>query len=137
MNIQIENVQGRVPVAILHLQGDLDGSNYREVIARAQALFDAGARDLIVDLGATPYMSSSGVVALHTIALRFRGAEVPDPETDGWRALKAVGSAEESGVQQHVKLLNPQPRVAGVLDQVGLKSFFEVFTDQAAAVASF
>jgi anti-anti-sigma regulatory factor len=137
MNIQVEHYQGRVPVAVLRLQGDLDGSNYREVIARAQELYRAGDRDLLVDMGATPYMSSSGVVALHTIALLFRGAEAPDPETDGWRALKAVGNAPDSGKQEHVKLLSPQPRVAAVLDQVGLKSFFDSFSDQAAALASF
>lgn len=137
MNIQVDHTQGRVPVAILRLQGDLDGSNYRDVISRAQTLYQAGHRDLLVDLGATPYMSSSGVVALHTIALLFRGAEAPDPETDGWRALKAVGNSAEAGKQEHVKLLNPQPRVAAVLEQVGLSTFFDTFTDQAAAVTAF
>lgn len=137
MNIVVEQAQGRVPVAILRLQGDLDGSNYRDLIARAQALYQAGQRHLLIDLGGTPYMSSSGVVALHTIALLYRGAEAPDPEADGWRALKAVAQAPEAGAQEHVKLLNPQKRVAAVLDQVGLQTFFAVFTDQAAAVASF
>jgi anti-anti-sigma regulatory factor len=36
-----------------------------------------------------------------------------------------------------VKLLNPQPAVDQVLDTVGLKQFFEVFSDLNAGVNSF
>ena len=45
MHITVDQVNARVPVAILRLQGDLDGSNYRDVIERAQALYQAGQRD--------------------------------------------------------------------------------------------
>jgi anti-anti-sigma regulatory factor len=114
----------------------LDGSNYRDVIAKVQELHAAGARHLIFDLSNVPFMSSAGIVALHNAALLFGGKEAPDVE-NGWRALKAVGSAEEAGMQSQVKLLNPGPRVTKVLDQTGLLSFFPVFEDQATAVASF
>ena len=136
MNMTTEQVQARVPVTILRLQGDLDGSNYRAVIDRARELYQAGARHLLVDLAGTPYMSSAGIVALHSIALLFRGSEAPDPE-DGWRAIRAVGEAADSGRQEHVKLLNLQPKVVRVLDQTGLLPFFEVHTEQDTAVASF
>jgi anti-anti-sigma factor len=128
MQITTEQIQANVPIAILRLSGDLDGSNYRDVIAKAQELHAAGARHLIIDLTNVPFMSSAGIVALHNAA--------PDVE-NGWRALKAVGSAEEAGMQAQVKLLNPGPRVTKVLDQTGLLSFFPVFEDQAAALASF
>jgi anti-anti-sigma regulatory factor len=136
MNMTSEQIQARVPVTILRLQGDLDGSNYRAFIDRARELYQAGARHLLVDMAGTPYMSSAGIVALHSIALLFRGSEAPDPE-DGWRAIRAVGDAAESGRQPYVKLLNLQPKVARVLDQTGLLPFFEVHTDQDTAVASF
>jgi anti-anti-sigma regulatory factor len=137
MNITVEQVQARVLVSILRLQGDVDGSNYRDVIAKGQDLHRGGARHLLIDLGATPYMSSAGLVALHTLAQLFRGAEVPDPETSGWRAIRAMGDAHEVGAQPYVKLLNPQPPVAGILEQTGLIPFFETHTDEALAVASF
>lgn len=137
MKISIDHVQSQVPVAILRLEGDLDGSNYRDVIAQANELYQGGARHLLIDLTGTPYTSSAGLVALHSIALLFRGAPAPDPETEGWRAIRAVGDAREAGLQTSVKLLRPQPKVASVLDQVGMTSFFAVFDDEAEALASF
>jgi len=136
MNMTSEQIQARVPVTILRLQGDVDGSNFQQVIDRARELYQAGARYLLVDLAGAAYMSSAGLVALHNIALLFRGSTPPDPQ-EGWRAIRAMGDASAEGLQQHVKLLNPQPRVARVLDQAGLTDFFEIHTEQAAAVESF
>ena len=75
-------------------------------------------------------------MALHSIALLVRGEEPPDPE-HGWAAFHAISHDLDSGPQQHVKLLNPQPRVERVLKMAGFDRFFEVFTDQEAAIASF
>ncbi|HMV29163.1 MAG TPA: hypothetical protein PKE23_07225, partial [Anaerolineales bacterium] len=60
------------------------------------------------------------------------------PDLDhGWAALKSVNKSRESGVQQHVKLLNPREEVINVLDMVGFSSFFEVFKDKQKALESF
>lgn len=136
MDISVEHPQARVPVAVLRLRGEVDGSNYREVIDRARAEYRAGARGLLLDLAQTRYMSSAGLVALHTAALIFAGRELPDPEY-GWRAIRAAGEAREAGRQTGVKLLNPQPAITGVLQQTGLAEHFETYTDQAVALASF
>jgi anti-anti-sigma regulatory factor len=136
MNMTTEKTQARVSVNVLRLHGDVDGSNYREVIERANELYQAGARHLLIDLGDTPYMSSAGLVALHSIALLYRGSQPPDLE-NGWRALRATSEAGGGGAQPYVKLLNLQPRVTNVLDQTGLLAFFETYTDQATALASF
>jgi anti-anti-sigma regulatory factor len=114
----------------------LDASNYQDLIAKAQQVYDEGARDLILDLSDTPYMSSSGLVALQSIAALLRGEEPPDPEA-GWGAYRAIHRDREGGFQEHLKLLNPQPRVDQVLEMVGFKRFLEVHTDLEAAVASF
>jgi hypothetical protein len=103
MQITTEQIQANIPVTILRLSGDLDGSNYRDVIAKAQELHRSGARHLIIDLTNVPFMSSAGIVALHNAALLFGGKEAPDVE-NGWRALKAVSSAEEAGMQAQVNL---------------------------------
>jgi anti-anti-sigma regulatory factor len=136
MNMNVEQTQARVPVTILRLHGDVDGSNYRTVIDRARELYQAGARYLLIDLADTPYMSSAGLVALRSIAVLYLGNQPPDLE-DGWRAIRAVTEVGDSGAQPHVKLLNPQPRITTVLDQTGLMAFFEIHTDQASALASF
>lgn len=136
MNMTSEQVQTQVPITILRLTGDVDGSNYRTVITRTHELYQAGARRLLIDLAGVGYMSSAGLVALNSTALLFSGKEAPDPE-NGWRALRAVGDSGLAGTQLHVKLLNPTPRVAAVLEQTGLSSFFQVYDDQLAALASF
>jgi hypothetical protein len=81
-------------------------------------------------------MSSSGLVALHSIAAIFRGVQPPDPEA-GWGAIRAIDRDRDLGLQPHVKLLGLQTRVDNVLETVGFKRFFEVYTDLAPAVASF
>lgn len=136
MNMTSEQAPTQVPVTILHLSGEVDGSNYRSVISQASELYQAGARRLLIDLTGVSYMSSAGLVALNSTAMLFSGQEAPDPE-HGWRALHAVGESARAGVQPHVKLLNPAPRVRSVLEQTGLVTFIPVFEDQAAALASF
>ncbi len=136
MNLTVEQAQGRVPVTILSLQGDLDASNYQQIIARARELYAAGTRRLLLDMSSTSFMSSSGLVALHSLALLMRGETPPDPEA-GWRAIRAVGEEADAGKQANVKLLNPQPQVDRVLERSGLKQFFEVYTSRETALASF
>jgi anti-anti-sigma regulatory factor len=136
MTITTSQAQGSVPVTLLSIQGDLDASNYQEVIDVAQTAYDKGARQLIIDLGDVPFMSSSGLVALHSVALLIQGKEPPDPEY-GWAAFRAAGHDAESGQQEHVKLLNPQPRVQRALEMAGFDRFFEIHTDREEAIASF
>jgi hypothetical protein len=76
------------------------------------------------------------LVALHTVALLARGEPLPDTEA-GWSAIHAVGSAGKSGVQKHVKLLNPREEIQSVLDMVGFNAAFEIHTDFKTAVQSF
>ena len=136
MNITVSLAQGRVPVTILQVHGDLDASSYTDLIAKGQAVYNAGARDILLDLGDLSYISSSGLVALHRVALIVRGEKPSDPEP-GWAAFHAIDRDRDTGLQQHVKLLNLQPRVDTVLQTVGFKQFFEVHTDLATAIASF
>jgi anti-anti-sigma regulatory factor len=136
MDITVSQVQGRVPVTVLQPHGDLDASNYQDLIAIALQAHDDGARDLLLDLSDMPYMSSSGLVALQSIAATLRGEEPLDPEA-GWGAYRAIHRDRDAGVQEHLKLLNPQSRVDQVLEMVGFNRFLEVYTDLEAAVASF
>ena len=136
MAITVRQEQGAVPVTILSIEGNLDASNYQAAITSARQAYEQGARDLIVDMGAVPFMSSSGIVALHTMALIFRGEEPDDPQS-GWEALHGLDRDRDSGVQQHVKLLKPQTRVRRMLEKTGLDVFFEIYEDQDEAIASF
>ena len=136
MQLTVEKAQGRVPVTILAIHGDLDASNYEDVIAKARELYQSGARDLLLDLSAMPFMGSSGVVAIHSIAMLLRGEVPPDPEM-GWQAFHAIEDDRRAGKQQHVKLLGPQAKVSRTLQMSGLDEFFDIFTDRQGALESF
>lgn len=136
MDIQIAHTNSAVPVTIIHLQGELDGSNYRHVIESARDLCNNGTRDVLVDLREVSFMSSAGLVALHSIALMVRG-EAPADRDDSWSALHAIDRDRERGIQPHIKLLGPQPRVGRVLEMAGFTRFIEVHTDLDTALGSF
>jgi anti-anti-sigma regulatory factor len=136
MNITVEQKEGRVPVTVMHLSGDLDGSNYQDVITRAQEIANGGAKYLLIDMEEVPFMGSSGLVALHSITLLMRGEKPPDPEA-GWAAFRTVRRDVEFGLQEHVKLLRLQPSVERSLEKTGMTAFFEIHTDLEEAIASF
>ncbi|MBI5297884.1 MAG: STAS domain-containing protein [Chloroflexi bacterium] len=136
MNMVVSQAQGNTSVAIVRVEGQLDGQNYQELISKARELYDAGTRDVLLDLGGLTYISSAGIVALHTIALLLRGEALPDPE-QGWSAVKSVERTREAGIQKHVKLLDVRPEVNSVLEMVGLTAFFEAYTDRETALRSF
>ena len=136
MDILISGKQGNVPVTVLKLDGELDGQNYQDLIAKAQELYNAGARDFLLDLSDLTYISSAGLVALHSMALLTRGEQLPDT-TQGWSTLRSMGKTSTAGVQTHLKLLRPREEVRNVLDMVGFTNVFEIYNDLEEAVKSF
>ena len=136
MNISVSQAKGKVPVTVLKLDGQLDGQNYQELIAKAQELYSTGGRDFLLDLSNLTYISSAGLVALHSVALLARGEDLPDTE-GGWSAYRSMGRSAEAGMQKHVKLLNPRSEIMNVLDMVGFGNVFEIFTNLDEAVNSF
>ena len=136
MNISISQEQGRVPVTVIHLDGKLDSNSFQNLINEAKVVFDGGARHLLLDMTKLTYISSAGIVALHSIAKLFRGESLPNADA-GWNTIRSLEKERVGGAQQRVKFLNVPPEVKSVLDVVGLASSFEMHTDLAQAVASF
>jgi anti-anti-sigma regulatory factor len=140
MNLRVDQAQGTRPVTILRLDGDLDAASYESVIDRARELHDGGARDIVLDLRGVPYMGSSGLVALHAVALLFEGEQLPDLDA-GWEAHHAIGRSIQSGkALKHTRLLvvdDIDASVRRVLARTGLDRVIPMETKEAAAVGSF
>lgn len=136
MEILVEQVNARVPVTILRVIGNLDGTNYQKFIEVAQAQFASGARDFLIDLSETPYMSSAGLVALHTLVKLTRGEKLVEEES-GWGALHEIEHETGRNFEAHVKLMGLEPKVSRVLELAGILSFLQVFTGREIALASF
>ncbi len=136
MEIVVSQQEGRIPITVLGLSERLDGSNYTQLIARAQEEYIAGARDFLLDLSEVTYMSSAGLIALHVIAMLTLYGVVPEEES-GWESFRALGRDVKGGYQPHLKLLSPQPKVEKVLNMSGMDQYLQIFTDLQAAVDAF
>ncbi len=122
-------------LAVIGLTGELDGSNFEQVIAAGRAARDGGARRIVLDLSGLTYMGSSGLVAIHSIALLLRGQEPTSPE-DGWQALHDLGERTADGPDDGLTLAGPPPSIERVLDRSGMLGLFAVHADRASAVAA-
>jgi len=138
LNVNVDKVEGHVPVTVMRLDGELDASNFGSLIEQTQALYKAGMRDLLLDLEKLSFVSSSGLVALHRMALIMRGETLEETE-EGWNAFHAISRDLDSAdsPEAHYKLLKPQPLVRKVLDTAGFSDIMPVFEDEGTAVASY
>jgi anti-anti-sigma regulatory factor len=128
MEITVDLHQANEPVAVMRLRGGIDASNFVQIVDKAQEIYQNPARNLILDLSEVPSISSTGLAAIHKVALVYSG--VPDQ-------MKHPDLTHNSNARKHVKLLSPQPSVEQELETAGLKLFFKVFRDLESALKSF
>lgn len=119
-------------VAVIALDGELDGSNFERVIDAGRAARDGGARRVVLDLAGLTYMGSSGLVAIHSIALLLAGKEPTSPE-DGWQAIHDINQQVGDG-DPGVILAGPQGSVQRVLDRSGMAELFPIHPDRVTAL---
>jgi anti-anti-sigma factor len=134
MNIKISTEQARVPVTILHVEGDIDSSTYEDFLSQAEKLINEGARYMIVDLAQVPYVSSAGLRAIYTILMDLRAVH-PEENLNENQMEKAAAMGTYKS--PHLKLLNLSDGVHGVFQMGGFDRYIETFTDRERALASF
>ena len=132
MEITVTQEQGRVPVTVLHVQGDVNASTADQFQEEAQKAYDDGARDMLIDLSGVSLLSSAGLRALHNIFNMLR-SDSPE-ESDG--AVRK-GLTDGTFKSPHLKLLNPDKNVTQVLSMAGFDMFLEIYNNLKKAVASF
>lgn len=131
MEITVSYHQGKEPIAVMQVTGEINASNYVQVADKARELYMNPARNLIIDLSEVSNISSAGLAAVHQIALVYSG--VPPRIEEGTNP----DFTHSSNARKFVKLLNPQPDVEKILETAGLKLFFKVYKDLESALASF
>lgn len=130
MEITATQAQGSVPVTVLHLVGEL--TSEEPLKTRVREVHEAGAQNILIDLSKVPYISSSGLRALHASFSMLR-TETPE-ESD---AAMKEGIAAGTFTSPHLKLLNPTKHVLEVLKTAGYDMFLEIHHDYEKAVRSF
>ena len=136
MELIVSIRQAEEPIAIMQIKGDINASNFLDVVNRAQELYNNPAHNLIIDLSEVTSVSTTGLVALHKIALVYSG--VPqEMDQDAATKDRRPDFTHSSNARKFVKLLSPQPEVDKALEKAGMKLFFKVFKDLESAIESF
>ena len=128
LNITASQIQGEVPVTILHLSGHLHGTTEAELLDRARQAREDRAEHLLLDLSGVEVLTSAGLRAIHNIFNLFT------PQND--RALiKQHG--EEPYKSPYFKLVCPNPNVYYVLNIAGFLQNILIYNNMDDAVNSF
>jgi anti-anti-sigma factor len=132
MEIIVSQQQGRVPVTVFHIKGDINTETYEQFQTQTQQAVQAGTSHLLLDLAEVPYVSSYGIRALSYV-FKLLSADSP---SEGGAALDK-GLRDGTFKSPHLKLVNPSRQVLKVLTTAGIDMFLEIHSDLKQAVASF
>ena len=134
MEIKVSTESGRVPVTVLHVDGNIDSSTYEKFQSTAKKLIEEGARYILVDLSHAPFVSSAGLRALHTL---FNELRTRNPESNLNDDQVKKGISAGTYKSPHLKLLNLSPETKTAFETSGFDMYIDTFTDRNAAIASF
>jgi anti-anti-sigma factor len=131
-SIVASSVQGRVPITLFIVKGDIDANTYSQLQSQAEDYFKKGTRYLLLDLSEVQYISSAGIRALHSLFNLLKSA-APE-ETD---ASVRKGIRDGTYKSPHLKLLNPSDGVSRILSMSGYDMVLEIYKNQQEAIDSF
>ncbi len=134
MEIKVSTESGRVPVTVLHVDGNIDSSSYEQFQSTAKKLIDEGARYLLVDLSHAPFVSSAGLRALHALFNELRSRN-PDANLNDEQIKKGISAGTYKS--PHLKLLNLSPETKTAFETSGFDMYIDTFTDRQTAINSF
>jgi anti-anti-sigma regulatory factor len=128
LNITVSQIQGDVPVTILHLNGHLHGNTEAELLDRARQALEDGSKYLLLDLSGVEVLTSAGLRAIHNIFNLFT------PQSDR-AVIKQHG--EEPYKSPYLKLVCPNPNVYYVLNIAGFLQNILIYNNMEEATNSF
>jgi anti-anti-sigma regulatory factor len=131
-SIVASSAEGRVPITMFKVTGDIDANTYSQLQAQAEEYFNGGTRYLLLDLSAVQYISSAGIRALHSLFNLLKSAA---PEESNEVVRKGIRDGTYKS--PHLKLLNPSEGVRRILSMSGYDMVLEVHKDLQEAIDSF
>lgn len=112
--VKITNVEGRIPVTVFQLQDRVNLGNFSELEQTAKDAYEAGMRDLVIDLTQTPSLTSIGI-----------------------RAIVVIHRLLSADKGKHLKLAGAITPIREMLGIAGITQFIEMYETVDEAVASF
>ena len=115
-HLTVNQTCGRVPITVFHLEDRLNLGNTAKLEEAAKGAYNAGSRNMVIDLSKAPSLTSAGMRTLMVIYKMLSGPE---------------------DKVKHLKLVSPSSGVREVLGIAGLLDYLEVYDNLDQAVASF
>jgi len=134
MEIKVSTENGRVPVTIMHIDGDLDSASYTFFQEKADELINSGTRHILVDFSHSHYVSSAGLRALHQI---FKELNAVHPDSNLTEGDMKKGISAGTYKSPYLKLLNLSEESKSVFSATGFDMYIEVYNDMKKAIAAF
>ena len=128
LNITTSQIQGDLPVTILHLSGHLHGNTESELLDRARQAQEDGSKYLLLDLSGVEVLTSAGLRAIHNIFNLFT------PHDDRQLIQKR---GEEPYKSPYFKLVCPNPQIYYILNIAGFLQNILIFNNIDEATNSF
>jgi ABC-type transporter Mla MlaB component len=128
LNITTSQIQGEVPVTVLHLSGHLHGNTERELLDRARQAQEDGSEYLLLDLSGVEVLTSAGLRAIHNIFNLYT------PQSDR-EIIHQHG--DEPYKSPYFKLVCPNPNIYYVLNIAGFLQNILIYNDLDEATNSF
>ena len=132
METVIVKRDGKAPVVVFKPIGEINMATYPALNAAAHAEYDAGNRNMIIDLSAVPYMTSAGIRLLNSLFKLLR-TNAP-AESD---AAMSQGVRDGTFKFPHLKLVNPSESVHDVIKTSGMDMIFDIYGTVDEALDSF
>lgn len=132
MEITVTQAQGKVPVTIFHIVGDIAADTSGQLETQARQAIESGTRHLLLDLSQVPFVSSYGIRTISQIFTWLRDREGGEDDA----ALKK-GLNDGTFMSCCLKIVNPSKRVREALSVTGIDMFLEMHNDMDKAIASF
>ena len=134
MEVKTFTENGRVPVTVMHVDGNLDSSTHDAFLAKAHELINGGARYILIDLSHVKFISSAGFRAFNNLFNKLRSIN-PDVNLSDEDIKKGINAGTYKS--PHLKLLNLSDDARTAFEMAGFDLFIETFTDVKTAIASF
>lgn len=134
MEIKAFNEKGRVPVTVMHVDGNIDSATYEAFLAKANELINGGARYILVDLAHAKFITSAGFRAFNELFNKLRALH-PDTNLSAEDIKRGISAGTYKS--PHLKLLNMSDEARTAFELAGFDLFIETFKDMQTAVASF
>jgi anti-anti-sigma factor len=134
VEITTSTENGRVPITVMHVHGNIDSTTYESFTTYTKQLIQSGSQYILIDLSNSPFISSAGLRTLHGIFKQLN-ALYPDPNLSESEIKKRLSLGTYKS--PYLKLLNLSRETQTAFTLSGFDLFIETFTDKEKALASF